>query len=131
MRVVIVVVGLLMVLAIAGDNSLVLFYALIALMIWGLIQKVRDTTRRSAGSPSRPPAPSVAENAPLKRPSRHIPQDVKIAVSVRDSGKCRICGSTKGLQYDHIIPWSRGGSSIDPDNIQLLCGYHNRLKRDL
>jgi len=56
---------------------------------------------------------------------------VKIAVSVRDEGKCRICGSTKDLQYDHIIPWSRGGSSTDPDNIQLLCGYHNRLKRNL
>lgn len=68
---------------------------------------------------------------PPKPPSRHIPQDVKIAVSVRDGGKCRVCGLTKDLQYDHIIPWSRGDSSTDPDNIQLLCGYHNRLKRDL
>jgi len=67
----------------------------------------------------------------LIRPhSRTIPQDVKIAVSVRDGGKCRICRSTKDLQYDHIIPWSKGGPSDDPNNIQLLCGYHNRLKRD-
>ena len=62
------------------------------------------------------------------RRSRTIPQDVKIAVTLRDEGKCRVCGSTKDLQYDHIYPWSLGGSSDDPNNIQLLCGYHNRLK---
>lgn len=60
--------------------------------------------------------------------ARTIPQDVKVAVAVRDGGKCRVCGSTKDLQYDHIYPWSLGGRSDDPDNIQLLCGYHNRLK---
>jgi 5-methylcytosine-specific restriction endonuclease McrA len=73
----------------------------------------------------------VIPQAPKRRTSsRTIPQDVKIAVSVRDGGKCRICGSTKDLQYDHIIPYSKGGRSDDPNNIQLLCGYHNRLKRD-
>jgi 5-methylcytosine-specific restriction endonuclease McrA len=60
--------------------------------------------------------------------SRTIPQDVKIAVSVRDGGKCRICGSTKGLHYDHIVPYSLGGRSDDPDNIQLLCARHNLRK---
>jgi hypothetical protein len=64
----------------------------------------------------------------IARPSRSIPQDVKIAVSVRDGGRCRRCGSDQHLQYDHIVPYSKGGSSTDPDNIQLLCGYHNRLK---
>jgi HNH endonuclease len=57
-----------------------------------------------------------------------IPQDVKIAVSVRDGGKCRVCGSAYDLQYDHIIPNSLGGSSDDVDNIQLLCGRCNRRK---
>src|SRR5215212_759773 len=60
--------------------------------------------------------------------SRTIPQDVKIAVSVRDGGKCRICGSQENLQYDHILPYSLGGRSEDVDNIQLLCGCHKRLK---
>jgi len=64
----------------------------------------------------------------VRRHSRSIPQDVKIKVSVRDGGKCRVCGSTEDLQYDHIYPWSLGGRSDAPDNIQLLCGYHNRLK---
>ena len=62
------------------------------------------------------------------RQSRHIPQDVKIAVTLRDGGKCRVCGSKERLQYDHIYPWSLGGRSDDPNNIQLLCGYHDRLK---
>jgi hypothetical protein len=64
----------------------------------------------------------------LRRDGRTIPQDVKIEVSVRNGGRCRVCGSTQDLQYDHIVPYSRGGSSTDASNIQLLCGYHNRLK---
>ncbi len=60
--------------------------------------------------------------------SRSIPQWVKIAVAARDGGKCRRCGSAHDLQYDHIIPYSRGGSSTDVNNIQLLCGRCNRLK---
>ena len=39
----------------------------------------------------------------LPRHSRTIPQDIKIAVSLRDGGKCRRCGSTSDLQFDHAI----------------------------
>jgi hypothetical protein len=60
--------------------------------------------------------------------SRTIPQWVKIAVATRDGGTCRRCGSSADLQYDHIIPFSRGGSSTDVSNIQLLCGRCNRRK---
>jgi hypothetical protein len=64
--------------------------------------------------------------APVR--SRTIPQWVKIAVAARDGGTCRQCGSNYELQYDHIIPFSRGGSSTDVNNIQLLCGRCNRRK---
>ena len=60
----------------------------------------------------------------LERRSRSIPQPVKIAVVTRDGGKCRRCRSTQDLQYDRIVPNSRGGSSTDVNNIQLLCGKH-------
>ena len=60
--------------------------------------------------------------------SRTIPQWVKIAVAHRDGGTCRQCGGDYELQYDHIIPFSRGGSSTDINNIQLLCGRCNRRK---
>src|SRR5215212_6002925 len=64
----------------------------------------------------------------LERRSRSIPQPVKIAVVTRDGGKCRRCGSTQDLQYDRIVPNSRGGSSTDVNNIQLLCGKCSSLK---
>jgi hypothetical protein len=70
--------------------------------------------------------PSAAPIVPP--PSRTIPQWVKIAVAHRDGGKCRRCGSAYELQYDHIVPYSGGGSSTDVNNIQLLCGRCNRLK---
>ena len=65
---------------------------------------------------------------PAPTQSRSVPQWVKIAVATRDGGKYRRCGSAYDLQYDHIIPYSHGGSSTDVNNIQLLCGRCNRLK---
>lgn len=66
----------------------------------------------------------------LERRSRGIPQPVKIAVLTRDGGRCRRCGSTRDLQYDRIVPNSRGGSSTDENNIRLLCGKCSSLKSD-
>jgi 5-methylcytosine-specific restriction endonuclease McrA len=68
------------------------------------------------------------EEKGLKKRSRSIPQPVKMAVVTRDGGKCRRCRSTQDLQYDHIVPYSSGGSSTDVNNIQLLCGKCSRLK---
>ena len=61
---------------------------------------------------------------------RIIPTLVKLEVWKRDGGRCAKCGATEDLHFDHIIPWSRGGSSTTPDNIQLLCGRHNLEKHD-
>jgi len=58
---------------------------------------------------------------------RVISKDVRYRVWARDGGRCVQCGSTKDLQFDHIIPYSFGGSN-DYANIQLLCGECNRLK---
>ena len=60
-------------------------------------------------------------------PSRYISDPVKEEVFERDSGQCVKCGSTRELQYDHVIPYSRGGSNTAA-NIQLLCGDCNRAK---
>jgi len=66
--------------------------------------------------------------APLQPRRREtIPGHVKSAVYWRDGGRCRRCGSTYKLEYDHIVPWSRGGSDR-MDNLQLLCRTCNRRK---
>ena len=74
------------------------------------------------------PAPVAAPVPPPvgERARRSISQDVKIAVSARDGGRCRQCGSTAQPHFDHVIPISRGANTVA--NIQLLCGACNRAK---
>ena len=59
--------------------------------------------------------------------SRHISSTTKKIVFTRDSGICQCCGASQNLEYDHIIPYSCGGSS-SVNNIQLLCQKCNRSK---
>ena len=58
-----------------------------------------------------------------------IPEEVRIVVWRRDDGRCVRCGSRERLEYDHIIPVSRGGSNT-VRNIELLCESCNRSKKD-
>ena len=62
-----------------------------------------------------------------KERSRRISQDVKDNVWRRDEGKCVECGSNENLEFDHIIPHSKGGANTYR-NIQLLCENCNRSK---
>jgi hypothetical protein len=64
------------------------------------------------------------------RPRRIIPTAVKLEVWKRDSGRCTICGAEEDLHFDHLIAWSKGGSSSTAENVQLLCGRHNLQKHD-
>ena len=59
---------------------------------------------------------------------RQIPGEVQKEVYERDRGKCVECGSTENLHFDHILPFSKGGSSKVAKNIQLLCARHNLKK---
>jgi hypothetical protein len=56
-----------------------------------------------------------------------IPKDVQMFVWQRDSGRCVQCASNQNLEFDHIIPFSMGGSST-ARNLQLLCESCNRSK---
>lgn len=62
--------------------------------------------------------------APLRSP---IPREVRREVWRRDEGKCVRCGSREKLEFDHIIPVSKGGSNT-ARNIELLCQNCNRTK---
>lgn len=61
---------------------------------------------------------------------RLIPTKIKLAVWKRDEGKCVKCGSKDELHFDHVLPFSRGGTSIVEENVQLLCARHNLEKSD-
>jgi 5-methylcytosine-specific restriction endonuclease McrA len=59
--------------------------------------------------------------------SKHVSATTKKIVFTRDGGICQCCGGSNSLEYDHITPFSCGGSS-DASNIQLLCMKCNRSK---
>ena len=63
---------------------------------------------------------------------RHIPAEVKRSVLDRDGERCTFtgadghrCREMGALEFDHKIPFALGGSSIDSENIELLCRNHN------
>lgn len=61
---------------------------------------------------------------------RVIPQSIKLKVFRRDNQVCQMCGKNvpyNEIQYDHIIPWSFGGSS-DENNIRLVCSMCNKKR---
>ena len=72
----------------------------------------------------------LKENIEIKEHARLIPSKVKAEVWKRDKGQCVECGSMDHLHFDHILPYSKGGTSIDSKNIQLLCARHNLSKSD-
>jgi hypothetical protein len=65
--------------------------------------------------------------------SRHIPDEVRDVVFIRDGGQCTFvaadgtrCQRRKGLEVDHITPFANNGP-LELSNLRLLCGGHNRL----
>lgn len=70
-----------------------------------------------------PPAPLPYEQT-TRTP---IPEAVRSEVWRRDGGRCVMCGSVEQLQFDHIIPVSRGGAT-SVENLQLLCQQCNLVK---
>lgn len=67
------------------------------------------------------------DNKPKR--SRKISQSVKDKVWNRDGGKCVLCGSNENIEFDHIVPFSKGGANTYR-NIQILCESCNRRKSD-
>src|SRR5690606_6667311 len=76
--------------------------------------------------------PEAAHQAPSPRhlPQRRrlIPASVKREVWKRDGGRCVACGAEDELHFDHIIPYSKGGTSVAAENVQILCARHNLQK---
>lgn len=97
--------------AASSDTSLFPLSLVIVLGLWFLLSRRK---RRKAGASGLPPA-------------RCITPRVRRLVYERDRGRCVDCGSTYNLEFDHIIPFSKGRSNSEK-NIQLLCRTCNRRK---
>jgi hypothetical protein len=65
--------------------------------------------------------------APLRISRQPIPEKVRNEVWRRDQGCCVDCGSRERLEFDHIVPVSKGGSNT-ARNIELRCEPCNRRK---
>jgi len=71
---------------------------------------------------------TVALPLPHEAPQRGpISEAVRAEVWRRDVGRCAQCHTKQRLQFDHIIPVSKGGSS-SAANLQILCEACNRSK---
>jgi len=95
------------------------------------LQLKRDKRVASKNGAEQSPPPVKVEVA--KTRSRYVPADVRHAVELRDGGRCSYispdgvrCCERKGLEFDHIIPYSLGGGSTN-ENLRLVCRTHNLM----
>ncbi|MFC2017964.1 HNH endonuclease [Chloroflexota bacterium] len=75
-------------------------------------------------------AEPFTETKELRSISRSIPRVTQFKVLRREGRICSECGQAvkdEEIEFDHIIPWSRGGSS-DENNVRMLCSACNRKK---
>jgi HNH endonuclease len=129
---------LLLLLSAAAHDMLLPLLATIGLAVYAA-HRSRVNHRELAPAPPAPPLCRPPDAPAGERRTRHIPQAVKVAVAVRDGGRCQcragaachgypqVCGSVLEPHFDHIIAWSKGGADTVA-NLQILCGPCNRRK---
>ncbi|MBQ3636155.1 MAG: DUF262 domain-containing protein [Bacteroidales bacterium] len=61
---------------------------------------------------------------------RAFPEDIRLAVYTKQGGVCPECKKhfdIKQMDADHIVPWAKGGKTVE-GNCQMLCMTCNRRK---
>jgi hypothetical protein len=77
-------------------------------------------------------AEDFTESQQPRRRGRSIPNSTLLRVVRRDNNTCQKCGKhlrDEEIEIDHIIPISRGGSSVE-SNLRVTCMKCNRQKSD-
>ncbi len=75
-------------------------------------------------------AEPFTETKELRRIIRTIPRVIQYKVLRRENYTCSKCGQPvkdNEIEFDHIIPWSKGGPT-EEHNIKLLCSDCNKKK---
>jgi 5-methylcytosine-specific restriction endonuclease McrA len=90
-----------------------------------------STSTSTSTSPGKWNKPKISGPKYSAIKSRYIPVKTKKLVWLRDGGTCqhklpggKLCGSTFQLEFDHIQPFAKGGTS-EPENLRLTCRSHN------
>lgn len=71
-----------------------------------------------------------------RRTRREVNWRLRAKVLIRDSCICQMCGASPAknpetvLHVDHILPWSKGGETVD-ENLQTLCAVCNIGKSNI
>lgn len=94
----------------------------VALLVW-------DRQRRRDGQIDRLRQIRAREELVEGARRERIPAEVRAFVWERDQGRCVSCDAEDDLQFDHVIPFARGGGNA-AENLQILCGSCNRRKSD-
>lgn len=101
---------------------------------WELFQKVKETISHTHVNPKISEVFELGLQAITKqrgmtsaRKSRRVVFEKYDCCQWRDETSGKICGSKFQLQVDHIVPKWAGGTNA-PENLQILCSTHNRLK---
>lgn len=83
----------------------------------------------------------VADKKTFVKPNAHKTKrdaslQLRYLVLKRDNFKCCACGASPAkdpsveLHIDHIVPWSKGGETVE-ENLQTLCSKCNLGKSDM
>jgi hypothetical protein len=84
---------------------------------------IAELEKRKCGATDRPHASKGC------RRERGVSAAARRAVWTKHLSRCAICGGTRFLEIDHIVPLARGGTSA-PSNLRLLCRDCNRAEAE-
>jgi hypothetical protein len=74
-----------------------------------------------------PKPQKTVERQQNRKGSRSLTNAMMEEVWARDEGKCVECGAMQDIEFDHMVPFSKGGAT-SVDNLRLLCRPCNRSR---